>query len=123
MNENILGEMLQAISDGFTAERQKTEPYKEMFKAGSSYTGILRTLEHQMMGPVLDACDVIKQRFGVSVNTEQYHMLLALPLLVKIATRQAERERAACSVDKAFFLLSEQLLALSKPADQPKEQP
>ena len=125
MDENILGKMLQSMADTLSEERKKKEPYKEMFKAGSSYTSLLRSLELQMTGPVLDACDVIKERFGVSVSKDQYHILLALPLLVKIATQQAEREGAACSVDKAYFLISEQLVGLGKtnpPQEQENEQ-
>ena len=115
LNENTLGEMLKAMASAFTEERQKLEPYKEMFKAGSTHTGLLRELESKMMSHVLDACDVFKERHGVKINNNQYHVLLALPLLAKIAEKDAERnEGSACCVDKAYFLLSEQLLALSE---------
>jgi hypothetical protein len=113
MKENAMREMLQSIADTFAAERKKEEPYKELFKAGSSLTGLLRELETQMMGPVLDACEVMKERLGTTVNTEQFYVLLALPLLIKIATKNAEQhEGSACCVDKAYFIMSEQLLAL-----------
>lgn len=120
LNENTLGEMLGALANAFTAERQKSEPYKEMFEAGSSLTGLLRNLEHKMTAHVLDACDVYEKRHGVKINNEQFHVLLALPLLVKIAEKDARRnEGIACCVDKAYFILSEQLLAIgSNPAEQ-----
>ena len=115
INENTLTEMLTAMAVAFTEERQKSEPYKEMFKAGSTHTGLLRDLESKMMSHVLDACDVFKERHGVKINHNQFHVLLALPLLAKIAEKDAKKnEGMACCVDKAYFLLSEQLLALNE---------
>ena len=114
LNKNVLAEMMGALASSFQEERQKSEPYKEMFKAGSTHTGLLRELESKMMDHVLDACDVYKERHGIKVNTDQFHVLLALPLLAKIAERDAKNnEGMACCVDKAYFLLSEQLIALS----------
>lgn len=113
LDESTLGEMLKSMSDAFTAERQKTEPYKEMFKAGSTHTGLLRKLEREMTGHIIDACDVFKERHGIKVNNAQYHVLLALPFLAKMAEADADKnEGFACSVDKAYFMLSEQLIAL-----------
>ena len=113
IDENTLGNMLTSLADAFTAERQKEEPYKEMFKKGSSLTGLLRHLESEVMGHVLDACDVLEAKHGIEVNHEQYHVLLALPLLVKVAEKDAKaHEGWPCSVDKAYFMLSEQLKAL-----------
>lgn len=113
LNENTLGEMLTNMADAFTAERKKEKPYKELFKKGSTHTGLLRELETKMSSHVLDACEVYKERHGIEINTNQYHVLLALPLLAKIAENDAERnEGSACCVDKAYFLLSEQLIGL-----------
>jgi hypothetical protein len=114
LNESILSEMLGSLADSFTKERQKSEPYKEMFKAGSTHTGLLRSLEGKMSDHILDACDIFKERHGVKINHNQYHVLLALPLLAVIAENNARaNEGMACCVDKAYFLLSEQLIALS----------
>ena len=114
VNENTLGDMINAMANAFTEERQKSEPYKEMFKAGSTHTSLLRDLEHKMTGHVLDACDVFKTRHGITVNKDQYHVLMALPLLVRIAEIDAKQnEGIACCVDKAYFMLSEQIKALS----------
>ena len=114
LNENTLGEMLEAMASAFTEERKKEKPYKELFKAGSTYTGLLRDLELKMSRHVLDACDVYEVRHGVKINNNQYYLLLALPLLAEIAEMDARKnEGSACCVDKAYFLLSEQLLKLS----------
>jgi len=114
INEESLGNLLSALAGAFTEERQKSEPYKEMFKAGSTHTNLLRDLEHKMTGHVLDACDVFKERHGVKINKEQYHVLLALPFLAKVAEQDAKsNEGLACCVDKAYFMLSEQLISLS----------
>ena len=122
VNDDTLGDILTALSDAFTKERHKTEPYKEMFKAGSSHTGLLRELHGRMISHVFDACDVYKKRHGVTINANQYHILLALPLLVKIAEQNAKNnEGLACCVDKAYFMLSEQLKALAAPSPSSEE--
>lgn len=113
LNENTLGNILEALSSAFMEERKKEKPYKELFKAGSTHTGLLRDLECKMTAHVLDACEVFKERHGLELNKNQYHVLLALPLLAKIAENDARKnEGLSCCVDKAFFMLSEQLLAL-----------
>ena len=113
LNEDTLKNMLTSLVDAFKEERQQTKPYKEMFKAGSTHTGLLRELESKMTSHVLDACDVYKERHGSKVNKNQFHVLLALPLLIKIAEMDArQNEGMACCVDKAYFMLSEQLKAL-----------
>jgi hypothetical protein len=110
INEGAMKNMLSSLAKAFQIERHKTEPYKELFKAGSTYTGLLRELETQMMGNVLDACDVFKERHGVTIDANQFLVLLCLPFLVKVATAEAvKKEGAACSVDKAYFQISEQL--------------
>jgi len=113
--------MLTALADSFTKERKKTEPYKEMFKAGSSLTGLLRDLEHKMTRHILDACTVYEERHGKKFNRNQYNILKALPLLITIAEQNACRnEGICCSVDKAYFLISEQLISLEEP-ESPKD--
>lgn len=113
--KNILADMMKSLADSFTAERKKKEPYKELFKSGSTFTGLLRRLENEMTNHVLDACEVFKERHGVTLNKDQYHVLLALPLLVKMAEDDAKKnEGMACCVDKAYFMLSEQLLKLGE---------
>ena len=114
LNENTLGNMIAAMADVFTKERQKEKPYKELFEAGSTHTGLLRELESKMTRHVLDACDIYKERHGMKINRNQYHVLLALPLMVKLAKQDAKKnEGLACCVDKAYFILSEQLKALA----------
>lgn len=113
INENVLGQMLTALADSFKKERQQTEPYKKLFKGGSTHTGLLRELEMSMTGNVHDAADVYEQRHGIEINDDQYCMLLALPLLAHIAERDAEKnEGATCCVDKAYYILSEQFKKL-----------
>jgi len=122
LDEAVFSKMLTALSNSFTEERKKSEPYKEMFKAGSSLTGLLRDLEHKMTMHILDAGIVYEERHGKKFNRDQRNILMALPLLAKIAEQDANRnEGLGCCVDKAYFLLSEQLIALESPSP-PKEQ-
>lgn len=113
LDENTLGKMINAMADAFKKERQKEEPYKELFAAGSTHTSLLRELESKMTAHVLNACDVYNERHDMKINRNQYHILLALPLLVKLAEKDAKQnEGMACCVDKAYFMISEQLKAL-----------
>lgn len=105
--KDVLINMINSLSESFAVERKKKEPYKELFKSGSTYSGLLMNLEHQMLTHVLDACEIIEQRHGVKVNDEQYKMLLSLPLLAQLAEIDAKREGVSCSIDRAFFMLSE----------------
>lgn len=114
IDPNALGNILEAMANSFKKERQKEEPYKELFKAGSTHTGLLRELESKMTRHVLDACDIYEERHGIKINKNQYHVLLALPLLAKVAEKDAEKhEGMVCCVDKAFFMISEQLNSLN----------
>jgi len=118
ISKDALGGILTSLAESFASERKKQEPYKELFKAGSTHTGLLRDLETKMMGHVLDACEVFKERHGITLNRDQFNVLLALPLLAKIAENDAKKnEGMACCVDKAYFMLSEQLIALGDSDD------
>ena len=109
-----LKKMITSMADAFSAERKKEEPYKELFKSGSTYTGLLSELEFKMTGHVLDACDVLSERHYIKMNKAQLRFLMALPFLVEMAEENAQvNEGRACSVDKAFFILSEQFKGLS----------
>jgi len=114
VTDETFANMLTSLAQAFKDERQQTEPYKELFKAGSTHTGLLRELEVKMHSLVLDACEVYRERHGIKLNNNQYNILLALPLLAKIAEHDAQKnEGSACCVDKAYYMLSEQLIALS----------
>ena len=109
INKNDLGAMLKSLADSFAEERKQSEPFKELFAKGSTHTGLLRELEHKMTGHVLDACEVYEERLGIKINNNQYNVLLALPFLIKVAEQEAEKDGIACSVDKAYYIMSEQL--------------
>lgn len=90
-------------------ERESSEPYKEMFKAGANYEGLLRQLEHKMISEVLDAGDVLHNK-GFKVRNEVFYFLLSLPLRVKILEKEiTEKEGYVCSFDKTYYLLAREL--------------
>ena len=110
LNEDTLKNMLTSLADAFRKERQQTEPYKEMFKAGSTYTGLLRHVEMECTRIALDACTVTKEKFGKEERRGLLEFMLAVPYLsYKLEKHIEEKEGSACCVDKAFFLLSEHM--------------
>ena len=117
-----LGTVLNGLVESFRAEREKSEPFKELFKAGSTFTGLLRQLEMQGMGSTLDAMEVLKQRHGVWVSHPVMDFLLAVPYLSHTLERHIrETAGSSCCVDKTIFLLSEELKRLieANPRPQP----
>lgn len=107
----VLGGMLKASE----LEREKTEPYKEMFKAGSSYTGLLRELKSKGMRPTLDAAKVL-QDMGAEISDDLFEFLIALPYLAYKLQRHIDAtEGMCCCADKTFFLLSAHLKQLATP--------
>ena len=70
VDKNTLKNMLTNLTDSFLEERKKKKPYKEIFKAGSSFTRLFRHLESEMTSHVLDACDVLNEKHGVKANTD-----------------------------------------------------
>lgn len=107
-------DMISVIVDSLTKERQQQKPYKELFKAGSTHTALLRELQSKMINPVFDACHIYKERYGMTINEKQYHFLLALPLLVVIAEKDIKKQEGSTyCADKTYYILSENFLALA----------
>lgn len=114
ISQEALSNLLTTLAESFQKERQKSEPYKEMFKAGSTYTGLLRQLELPGESAALDACDVVERRFKKKGNNNLYEFLLAVPYLAYKLRKQIEKEEgSACCVDKAFFILSEHMKTIT----------
>lgn len=110
VSHEALAKLLAGMVDAFDVERQKTEPYKEMFKAGSTFSGLLRQLENECMKHVLDACEVCNQKTGKGVSVELMEFLLVIPYLsYKLEKHIAKADSGCCHVDKSFFLLSEEM--------------
>ena len=115
-----LATVLRGLADAFQAEREQTEPFKEMFKAGSTFTGLLRHLEMVGTGAALDACSVLEQKHGTFCSRPVLDFLLALPYLANRLERQIEAEAGSCCcTDKTFFLLSEELKRLIEANPKP----
>lgn len=101
--------LLSTMLDDFQKEREKTEPYKEMFKAGSTYTGLLRELQHRCLGHVLDATTTLRKK-NIRISDDVYSFLLAIPYLFYKLEKQVEKEEGVTyCTDKTFYLLSERL--------------
>lgn len=111
--EISIKQVISQLVEQASIERQKTDSYKTMFTIGSSYTDVLRMLEFNMIGGVLDATEVLKKKHNRPVNKDQFNFLLALPYLVHQLEKEiCDKEGISCSVDKVYFLLSEQFKRL-----------
>lgn len=119
--QEAIAAVLNGMVAAFEGEREQSEPFKEMFKAGSTFTGLLRHLESVGMGAALDASTVLEQKHGVWVSRPVLEFLLALPYLSYKLEKHIERtEGVSCCVDKSFFLLSEELKRLIQANPEPQ---
>jgi hypothetical protein len=107
-----LEEVMNGLMEAADEERKSSEPYKKMFKAGSSLTGLFRQLEHEGMTHALNAADIYANKLkGEATEREALEFMLAVPYLAfKLEQHIQEIQGRTCCVDKTFFLLSEYFL-------------
>jgi hypothetical protein len=110
-DENIIKEVIENMLKGIEEERQKDPVYKDMFKKSSDFGGLLHETENRMVSPILDACQILKDKFGINkIDNETYMFLLSLPILEHLIQKKIEEtEGSCCCVDKTYILLSKLL--------------
>ena len=108
-----LGQLLNSLVDVANDEREKSQSYKDMFDTGKEgHEGLLRNLQSKMTDNVLDACHVLEKKHG-RLGNEVFYFLMALPYLEnKLVNHIQKTEGSSCSVDKAYYILSESLQKL-----------
>lgn len=108
--QSALADVMKSMVAAFEKEREKSDAFKDMFAAGGSFSGLLRQVNHTCMSGVLDATQVLRGRHGVQCTKEALEFMLAVPYLAyKLKHEIEERDGMCCCVDKAFYLLSEEL--------------
>lgn len=121
--EKTLKATVEVLVDSFAKNRRKTEPYKDLFKAGNTFTGLLNNLNLKMVEHVLDASDVLEKTHNVIISKEIYNFLLALPYLAsELEKNVKDSEGYVCCIDKTFFILSEELKKLVENAKKIESQ-
>ena len=107
VTEAGLKSVMEGILEMADKERQADPKYIEMFKKGTSFGGLISEVEHQMEGPALDACDVLKKKFGVKCTNEVYNFILSIPLLSSLLEKKImNMEGSTCCVDKTHYIMS-----------------
>ncbi|MCK4526304.1 hypothetical protein KAW18_02935 [candidate division WOR-3 bacterium] len=109
VNNQTLKEVLDSLFDIITKERRESEPYKDLFKKSDDTTEFLRDVNHKMMRVVLDATQVLRDKYGTCPN-EVYNILKCLPFVADYMKKKIEREEGiCCCVDKVYYLLSQKI--------------
>lgn len=105
--KNVINGLLQQVE----VERQKDPNYQELFKGAANFESLLTTTQDRMIDPVVVACQILKEKFGVKqIGREAYMFLLALPLLAYLVEKGIkELEGPSCCVDKTYYLLAKML--------------
>ena len=111
--EKSLKIVLETLSKNIEKERQESEPYKDLFSKSVNCESLLREVEFKMTGIILDACQVLEDKFGFTkVPDSVYGTLEMFPFIVSYLTRKIEAEEgSACSVDKVYYILSNEILS------------
>ena len=108
---DALKQVMTSLVDMANSEREKSDSYKDMFKKtdGVNFEGLLRDAEFRMLEIVLNVCQVIETKTGVTgVDRELWNVLLALPFVeAQLEKDISAKEGSCCCVDKAYYLLNE----------------
>lgn len=93
-----------SLAERADAERRKEQPWAELWDASEGgLRSLLSEAEHQMMGPVLNLCDIIKKRFGIKrISGRLYDLLKALPFAMWSVRHHIDKTQGmSCCADKA----------------------
>jgi len=123
--EDALKRTLNRLSEHAENERRKSEPYKDLFSKSDDCESLLRQVEFKMTGIVLDACQVLKDKFGFrDIPHPVFDVLQMLPFLETYLEKKIVREEGnTCCVDKVYYLLSKDILSrLTPPAPAKAEE-
>ena len=115
MDDKIV-EALKSVMNGLlesaNKKRRESNGYKDLFEVtGQNCEGLLRALELKISMLVWDAVTVIEDKFKIKLDRAQFNVLQALPFIEsELSNYISKTEGAACSVDKAYYLLNDFIL-------------
>ena len=109
ISSQTLKDVLDSLFDTITKERRETKPYKDLFKKSDDTAEFLRDVNDKIMEVVLDATQVLLDKYGVCPN-EVYNILKCLPFVTNYMEKRIVKEEGmACCVDKVYYLLSQKI--------------
>ena len=109
VSNQTLKEVLDSLFDVITKERRESKPYKDLFKKSDDTAEFLRDVDHKMMRVVLDATQVLRDKYGMCPN-EVYNILKCLPFVTDYMEKRIVKEEGmCCCVDKVYYLLSQKV--------------
>ena len=109
VSDQTLKDVLDGLFDTITKERRESEPYKDLFKKSDDIAEFLRDVDQKMMRVVLDATQVLRDKYGTCPN-EVYNILKCLPFVTNYMEKKIVKEEGmCCCVDKVYYLLSQKV--------------
>ena len=109
ITNQTLKDVLDILSETITKERRETKPYKDLFKKSDDTAEFLRDVNFKMMKVVLDATQVLRDKYGMCPN-EVYNILKCLPFVTDYMEKKiVKKEGMCCCVDKVYYLLSQKI--------------
>jgi hypothetical protein len=105
-----LEKVVAGILELAKTERQKSEPYKDLFKRTDKqpFPVQLMNVVGDMKDPLFSYLDILETN-GYKLSADGYRFLLALPFLAHVLEKDiAEKDGRACCVDKTYTLLHQE---------------
>lgn len=110
----VLGEVITGLVARFEEDRQKSDPWKELFAASEGgLRGLLSEAQHKTNSIILDLSSVIQKKFGLKRTSRKlYDLLKALPFAMNHLRDHIQNEDSnSCCADKARMVYYEEVLA------------
>jgi len=108
-DKTAMAEVMDNMIKNIEEAKQEDPTYKDLFKKSTDFGGLLRETKNMMTTPILDTCQILRDKFDIkNTSNEIYMFLLSLPLLEYIIEeRITKTEGSSCCVDKTYYLLSQ----------------
>ncbi|MCC3292439.1 hypothetical protein [Arthrobacter sp. zg-Y1110] len=120
LDTDALGSLLTAMSKAAADERTGSPAYRAMESAGT-VSQLVRRLEHQTTTAILDACDVLTDKFGLEDKRPLYDYLFEIPMRFRLYREAFRAETHVGCVDRAVEKIAGEIETAGNPAEAKSE--
>jgi hypothetical protein len=122
LNESALHATLANMGKAFKRDRHESHAYRIM-ESADSVNGVMRNLAHAARCAVLDAYDVLIEKFGFEHSHELYDFLHQVPARARLYEKAFNAETHVGCVDRAMDKVTQEALTAAGRAEAgPRQQ-
>ncbi|MCC3299722.1 hypothetical protein [Arthrobacter caoxuetaonis] len=118
---DALGTLLANMAKAVQGERRSSPGYQSMDAADTIHQ-LVRRLEHATSEAIMDAYDVLTDKFGLEDKRPLYDYLFEVPMRFRLYREAFNAETHVGCVDRAVAAIAEEIQAAGNPAE-PKTEP